>query len=98
LSGNVKIHLDPSRNGSKSSQEASTPADLKESADTEARMRKALGLDGTTVHLKLKSEQAEQDRRPSDRAAFGGHRRRFVQDGDVPVTAVNVKRVAAWHA
>jgi dTMP kinase len=85
LSGNIKLYLDPSCDGSTSSQETSTPADLREAADTEARMRKALGLDGTTLHLKLKPEQ---DRRPADRRAFGGHRRRFVQDGDVPVTVV----------
>jgi len=54
----------------------------------EAQMRKALGLEGTTLRLPLDSEpeQREHGHRPAERGAFSGHRRRFVRDGDVPVT------------
>jgi hypothetical protein len=51
-------------------------------------MRKALGLTDTTLQLKPAPERVDQGHRPADRSAFGSHRRRFVQDGDVPVTVV----------
>jgi hypothetical protein len=56
-------------------------------------MRKALGLDGTTLHLKPVPERVNQDHRPAEHSAFG-HRRRFVQDGDVPVTVMRRDPVA----
>jgi len=54
----------------------------------EVQMRKALGLEGTTLRLPLDLEPqwGEQGHRPAERGAFSGHRRRFVRDGDVPVT------------
>jgi hypothetical protein len=54
-------------------------------------MRKALGLDGTTLHLKQATERVGHG--PAEHSAVG-HRRRFVQDGDVPVTVMRRDPVA----
>ena len=52
-------------------------------------MRKALGLlgEGSPRH-RPDSERMEQPGRMSDRFNNGLHRRRFVQDGDIPVTVL----------
>src|SRR4051794_8163553 len=76
----------PERSGH--TPEASAPADPRQLEVAEAQMRKALGLEGTTLRLPLDLEPqwGEQGHRPAERGAFSGHRRRFVRDGDVPVT------------
>ncbi|WP_428487614.1 hypothetical protein [Rhodopila sp.] len=51
-------------------------------------MRKALGLLGESPRHRPESERSEQPNRGSDRFNGGLHRRRFVQDGDVPVTVL----------
>ncbi|HET8995431.1 MAG TPA: hypothetical protein VFN42_02060 [Acetobacteraceae bacterium] len=63
----------------------------------EARMRRALGLEGGA---KLRApERAESPQRQAERFTPGhnghnGHKRRFVQDGEVPVTVVSSRRDA----
>lgn len=74
------------------SQTASDPLTLDTSLlqAAEARMRRALGLEGG-----MKPRQAD---RPADSAARNGerfaasHKRRFVHDGEVPVTMVGGRR------
>ncbi len=56
--------------------------------EAESQMRKALGLLGETQRHRPDTERAEQPARLSDRFSGGVHRRRFVQDGDVPVTVL----------
>jgi len=56
-------------------------------------MRKALGLDGTTQLLKQATEWVDQGHRPAEHSAVR-HRRRFVQDGDGPVTMMRRDPVA----
>jgi chromosome segregation ATPase len=56
-------------------------------------MRKALGLDGTTLRLKPATGRADQGHRPAEHSTVR-HRRRFVQDGDVPVTVMRRDPVA----
>jgi hypothetical protein len=56
-------------------------------------MRKALGLDGTTLRLKQATERVDQGHRPTEHSAVR-HRRRFVQDGDVSVTVMRRDPVA----
>ena len=51
-------------------------------------MRKALGLKDPALQRKPKPERADQGHRPAGRSALVTQRRRFVQDGDVPVTLV----------
>jgi hypothetical protein len=60
--------------------------------EAESQMRKALGLLGETSRHRPDTERMEQPARISDRfsGGFNGglHRRRFVQDGDIPVTVL----------
>jgi len=53
----------------------------------ESAMRKALGLLGEQPRHRHEPERSDPPQRMQDRLGVGGlHRRRFVQDGDVPVT------------
>lgn len=63
----------------------------------EARMRRALGLEGGGAFRA--PERQEPAQRPAERFVPGhnghghnGHKRRFVQDGEVPVTVVTSRR------
>ena len=93
LSENVldTLHPDMPDERSGPSPEVSAPAALGQVDDTEARMRKALGLDDPKLHLKQAPERGGQ--RLAEHSAVG-HRRRFVQDGDVPVTMMRRDPVA----
>ncbi len=56
----------------------------------EARIRRAWGLDGEAPRMRLpeRVEPAPMPR-PAERFTPGAHKRRFVQDGEVPVTLVH---------
>ena len=56
--------------------------------DAESQMRKALGLLGEGPRHRVDTERVEVPSRGGDRFNSGLHRRRFVQDGDVPVTVL----------
>ena len=56
--------------------------------DAESQMRKALGLLGEGPRHRVDAERTEAPSRGGDRFSGGLHRRRFVQDGDVPVTVL----------
>ena len=56
---------------------------------TEARMRRALGLDGEALRMRPPQERTDPPPRPAERFVMGGHKRRFVHDGEVPVTVVH---------
>jgi hypothetical protein len=66
----------------------SRPAEPGPNDDAESQMRKALGLLGESPRHRSESERMEQPARMGDRFNGGLHRRRFVQDGDVPVTVL----------
>lgn len=51
-------------------------------------MRKALGLLGEGQRHRPEAERSEPTHRMADRFNSGLHRRRFVQDGDIPVTVL----------
>jgi len=55
----------------------------------EARMRRALGLDGEQLRSRPAQERADSPQRPAERFSAPGHKRRFVHDGEVPVTLVH---------
>jgi hypothetical protein len=95
LSENIlnTLHPDTLDERSGHSPEVSAPAAPEQADDTEARMRKALGLDGTTLRLKQVTERVDQGHRPAEHSAFR-HRRHFVRDGDVPVTVMRHDPVA----
>lgn len=67
--------------------------------DAEQQMRKALGLYGDAPRPRPEGERSD----PAQRSGGGGfmqgvHRRRFVQDGEVPVTVVRRDAPDAAHA
>jgi hypothetical protein len=56
----------------------------------EARIRRAWGLDGEAPRMRLPERVEPQPMpRPAERFTPGAHKRRFVQDGEVPVTLVH---------
>jgi len=63
---------------------------LGQAAEAESQMRKALGLLGEGARPRPDAERSEQSGRGADRfnSGSGLHRRRFVQDGDIPVTVL----------
>jgi hypothetical protein len=93
LSENVKLRLDfplgethqdrPSQTPESGSPKAAAPGD-----EAESQMRKALGLLGEAQRHRAEPERTDQAVRMGDRFNGGLHRRRFVQDGDVPVTVL----------
>lgn len=60
--------------------------------DVEAQMRRALGLFGAPRRQEAERPSAAPPTRQTDRFGPGGHKRRFVQDGEVPVTVLNGRR------
>ncbi len=73
-------------------------ADNNPISEVEAQMRRALGLFGG-MRQRTDNDRGEQQNRPMDRFGSQGgnqglHRRRFVQDGEIPVTVVRRDTVA----
>jgi hypothetical protein len=60
--------------------------------DVEAQMRRALGLYGVPRRQEAERAAAPKPQRPADRFGAGGQRRRFAQDGEVPVTVLHGRR------
>ncbi len=95
LSENAKFRFDRSA-GQIPHGTASTPVDPStalddtgQAAEAESQMRKALGLLGESSRHRPDPERMEQPViRGPDRFNGGLHRRRFVQDGDIPVTVL----------
>ncbi len=52
-------------------------------------MRRALGLEGEQLRSRPAQERADASQRPAERFSTPGHKRRFVHDGEVPVTLVH---------
>src|SRR5277367_5564391 len=63
------------------------PSDSGPIDEAESQMRKALGLLGEPRN-RPDTERMDQPARLSERFNGGLHRRRFVQDGDIPVTVL----------
>jgi hypothetical protein len=88
LSDNVKATIEPSPIAADAQPPDGVlpPTPLE---DAEAQMRRALGLTGT-LRPRVEPERSEAvlTLRASDRFSTA-HRRRFVQDGDIPVSYVN---------
>jgi hypothetical protein len=64
------------------------PAPAEPIDDAESQMRKALGLLGDAPRHRTDADRGDSTSRIGDRFGGGAHRRRFVQDGDVPVTVL----------
>ena len=93
LAENLKLRLD-SPIGEGQQDRGNRGADLASGGDAgpndeaESQMRKALGLLGEGQRHRPDPERMEQPNRMGDRFNGGLHRRRFVQDGDIPVTVL----------
>ncbi len=92
LSENMKLRLDPASESQQDrlvrAADAATGAEAELVDEAESQMRKALGLLGEGQRHRPDQERAEQPSRLGDRFNGGLHRRRFVQDGDIPVTVL----------
>jgi hypothetical protein len=93
LSENFKLRLDPAAGESQQDRlarasDAATAGDTEPVDEAESQMRKALGLLGEGQRHRPDQERTEQPGRMGDRFNGGLHRRRFVQDGDIPVTVL----------
>lgn len=77
-------------------ESAQTPASGAPLDDAEQQMRRALGLFGDTPRPRQEPERTETPRNLGGGFLPGAHRRRFVQDGEVPVTVVH--RATPEHA
>jgi hypothetical protein len=69
-----------------------TSSDASPLQDVEAQMRRALGLYSLPRRPEIERPAAPKPPRPTDRLGAGGQRRRFAQDGEVPVTVLNGRR------
>lgn len=88
LSENVKLRFDPTQGKVSVETDAPQP-DTSQFADAEAQMRRALGLFGGGQRPRQEAERPDLGQRSSERfSSPAAHRRRFVQDGDIPVTVV----------
>jgi hypothetical protein len=101
LSENTKLRFDPlAALGPRSTPAAPVSSPAADPAapvdETESAMRRALGLLGETSRQRPEPERSEPMARTQDRFGSGVHRRRFVQDGDVPVTVLR-RDPAAGH-
>jgi hypothetical protein len=63
-------------------------ADGAQNDEAESQMRRALGLLGEGQRHRPDQDRMEQPNRMGERFNGGLHRRRFVQDGDIPVTVL----------
>jgi len=92
LSENIKLHFDvkssQDQHGTSGPAESTPVDDTGQAAEAESQMRRALGLLGDNPRPRPDAERMDQPGRGSDRFSGGLHRRRFVQDGDVPVTVL----------
>jgi hypothetical protein len=66
--------------------------------DVEAQMRRALGLFGLPRRQDAEQPAATRPARPAGRLSLSGHKRRFAQDGEVPVTVLNGRRTSPTDA
>jgi hypothetical protein len=87
LSENTKLRFDPHQGKVGFDQEQLRSDEPPHLEETEAQMRRALGLFGD-MSRRQDQDRSDSPQRSADRLMSGGHRRRFVQDGDVPVTVV----------
>jgi len=93
LSENVKLRLDIPTADSQQDRlsrlpDQNTPVDVGPNDEAESQMRRALGLLGENPRHRPEADRPEQPVRSGGGYGGGLHRRRFVQDGDIPVTVL----------
>src|SRR5690242_18577571 len=94
LAEDTKLRIDPLPGlGPRPSSGSNTPTTVHQEPaaqvdEAELAMRRALGLSGEPPRQRAATQRADTPQRLPDRLAMGLHRRRFAQDGDVPVTVL----------
>jgi DNA repair exonuclease SbcCD ATPase subunit len=93
LSENVKLRLDTPVGESLEERllrdlEQTATAEAGRNDEAESQMRRALGLLGESPRHRPDADRQEQQGRSGGGFNGGLHRRRFVQDGDIPVTVL----------
>jgi hypothetical protein len=88
LSENVKLRFEQSRETVASPASPPSPVEPVQLDDAETQMRRALGLHEEAPRHRTESERIDPPVRTPDRYGSSIHRRRFVQDGEIPVTVV----------
>src|SRR3954470_17258328 len=94
LAEDTKLRIDPLAGlGPRPSSGSDAPASANQEPaaqvdEAELAMRRALGLSGGPPRHRPDGQRADTPQRGPDRLAVGQHRRRFAQDGDIPVTVL----------
>src|SRR3954468_21943444 len=94
LAEDTKPRIDPLAGlGPRLSSSSGSPASAKQEPaaqvdEAELAMRRALGLSGERPRHRADTQRVDTPQRVPDRPAVGLHRRRFAQDGDIPVTVL----------
>jgi hypothetical protein len=86
VSDNEKPNFETAKTTLALTSESPSASDPMQAA--EARMRRALGLDGEQLRARPMQDRVDSPQRPGERFT-PGHKRRFVHDGEVPVTLVH---------
>jgi hypothetical protein len=97
LNDQLKPQADPGQRMSLPREQPQSPATAPPMDDAEQQMRRALGLYGDTPRPRTDGERSEPAQRAGGGFMQGVHRRRFVQDGEVPVTVVRREVPDAAH-
>jgi hypothetical protein len=89
LNEQLKPNTDPGQRMTLPREQSQSSATAPPMDDAEQQMRKALGLYGDGSRARPDSDRQDSGQRAGGGFTQGGvHRRRFVQDGEVPVTVV----------
>jgi hypothetical protein len=98
LSDELKPQADQGQRMSLPREQPQTNATTPPMDDDEQQMRRALGLHGDAPRSRSEGERQEPVQRGGGAFMQGGvHRRRFVQDGEVPVTVVRRDQTDGAH-
>jgi hypothetical protein len=98
LNDQLKPQADQGQRMSLPREQSQSPSTAPPMDDAEQQMRRALGLYGDTPRPRPENERSEPAQRAGGGFMQGVHRRRFVQDGEVPVTVVRRDVPDAAHS
>jgi hypothetical protein len=98
LNDQLKPQADQGQRMSLPREQSPSPSTAPPMDDAEQQMRRALGLYGDAPRPRPESDRSEPAQRAGGGFMQGVHRRRFVQDGEVPVTVVRRDIPDAAHS
>jgi hypothetical protein len=98
LNDQLKPQADQGQRMSLPREQSQSAATAPPMDDAEQQMRRALGLYGDSPRPRPEGDRSEPAQRAGGGFMQGVHRRRFVQDGEVPVTVVRREAPDAAHS